>query len=65
MNLRPLRLVLLLGAPWKVSRLKLFGDLSNCSIGHITVNIGPTFPMESCVDEEFDSLATNVDLDIH
>ena len=44
---------------------KLFGDLSNCSIGHITVNIGPTFPMESCVDEEFDSLATNVDLDIH
>ena len=43
---------------------KLFGDLTNCSIGHITVNIGPTFPTESHVDKEFVSLARNVDLDI-
>lgn len=41
---------------------KLFGDLSNCNIGHtILVNIGPAFPMESHTDKE---LAKNVDLDI-
>ena len=43
---------------------KLLGDLTNCNIGHITVNIGPTFPIESHVDKEFDSLTRNVDLDI-
>ena len=41
---------------------RVFGDLSNCTIGNITINIGPQ--VTSRVDEEFDSLAKELDVDL-
>lgn len=41
---------------------RVFGDLSNCTIGNITINIGPQ--VTSGVDKEFDSLAKELDVDL-
>ena len=43
---------------------KVFGDLTNCSIGNITVNIAPTFTTQTRIDSEFDSLVSNIELNI-
>ena len=43
---------------------KVFGDLTNCSIGNITVNIAPTFTTQTRIDSEFDSLVSKIELNI-
>ena len=43
---------------------RLFGDLTNCTIGDITVNVNPTITFESSkVEQEFDELIGSVSLD--
>ena len=44
------------------SMQRVFENLSNCTIGNITINIGPQ--VSSQVDEEFDSLAKELDVDL-
>ena len=52
---------------------KLFGDLTNCSIGQITINVNPNIHLTITLghkkddgnnDDEFDELLKNVNLDI-
>ncbi len=37
----------------------VFGNLSNCSIGHVTININPE---SSSKYDDFDEIAKNIDL---
>ena len=41
---------------------RLFGDLTNCSIGSISIVINP--PAKKTVDEEFDEIASSIDLHV-
>ena len=44
---------------------QIFGDLTNCTIGHITINVAPQFSTHSTkIEEEFDSLAKFVNVNI-
>ena len=44
---------------------RIFGDLTNCTIGHITINLAPQFSTHSTkIEEEFDSLAKFVNVNI-
>ena len=40
---------------------RLFGDLTNCTIRNLTVNVNPTFTGQQ-VEKEFDELVKSVDL---
>ena len=44
---------------------RLFGDLTNCTIGSLTVNVRPIFNVQSAekVDKEFDELVQYADFD--
>ena len=44
---------------------RLFGDLTNCTIGSLTVNVRPIFNVQSAekVDKEFDELVQHADFD--
>ena len=43
---------------------RLFGDLTNCTIGNITVNVNPTITFEgSKLEKEFDELVGNASFD--
>ena len=44
---------------------RLFGDLTNCAIGSLTVNVKPIFNVQSAerVDREFDELVQYADFD--
>ena len=44
---------------------RLFGDLTNCTIGSLTVNVRPIFNVQSAekVDKEFDGLVQHTDFD--
>ena len=43
---------------------KVLGDLTNCSIGNISVNIAPTFITQTHIDSGSDSLVSNNELNI-
>ena len=47
------------------SRGRLFGDLTNCTIGSLTVNVRPIFNVQCTerVDKEFDELVQYADFD--
>ena len=44
---------------------RLFGDLTNCTIGSLTVNVRPIYNVQSAekVDKEFDELVQHADFD--
>ena len=43
---------------------RLFGDMTNCTIGNITVNVNPSIQIEcNKVEEEFDRLVRSASLD--
>ena len=43
---------------------RIFGDLTNCTIGHITISVAPQFSTSTKIEEEFDSLAKLVNANI-
>ena len=47
---------------------KLFGDLTNCSIGHITINVNPnihpTITIHQDDDDKYDEIVSSLNLDI-
>ena len=44
---------------------KVFGDITNCTIGKLTININPTMYVKNTTEKELDELASTLDLDVH
>ena len=42
----------------------LFGDLTNCTIGKLTININPAITVQRTIEEEFDELVRDADFDL-
>ena len=42
----------------------LIGDLTNCTIGQLTININPTITVQRTIEEEFDELVQDADFDV-
>ena len=43
---------------------RLFGDLTKCNIGKLTININPNFQVHCSAEDEFDEIVKDIDINI-